>query len=44
MFTVETLNNGKWKADRKYKIFENAESRVYALYSAGVQARMVEKK
>ena len=44
MFTVETLKDGKWKPDRRYKIFQNAESRVYALYSAGIQARMVERK
>ena len=43
MFTVETLKDGKWKADRKYKVFENAENRVYSLYAEGKQARMVEK-
>ena len=44
MFTVEALKDGKWKADRRYKLFQNAENRVYALYHEGVNARMVEKK
>lgn len=44
MFTVETLKNGKWKADRKYKIFENAEKRVYALYDEGIKARLIERR
>lgn len=45
MFIVEKVDGGGfWKQDRKYKLFQNAENRVYALYGQGIQARMVEKK
>ena len=44
MFITETLKGDEWKRDRKYQIFENAEKRVYALYSQGVDARMIEVK
>lgn len=45
MFIVEKVDGGGfWKQDRKYKIFENAEKRLYDLYDKGIQARMVEKK
>ena len=39
----ETARGCTWKKDRTYKIFENAEKRVYDLYDKGIQARMVEK-
>ena len=44
MFTVETLKDGQWKADRKYKLFQNAEKRVYDLYGEGINARLIEKR
>lgn len=45
MFIVEKVDGGGfWKQDRKYKVFENAEKRVYDLYDKGIQARMVEKE
>ena len=45
MFIVEKVDGGGfWKQDRKYKLFQNAEKRVYDLYSEGINARMVEKK
>ena len=52
MFTVETVvteREGKivryyWKKDRTYKVFENAEKRLYSLYAEGITARMVERK
>ena len=44
MYTVEKLVGTTWKKDRSYKIFDNAESRVYALHSAGVNAKVVERK
>lgn len=44
MFTVEALKDGKWKKDRVYKVFDNAEKRLYALYEEGVHARMIEGK
>ena len=43
-YTVETLKDGKWKADRKYKIFENAERRVTELHHNGINARLIEVK
>ena len=44
MFTVETLKDGKWKPDRRYKVFDNAENRLYALYAEGINARLIERK
>ena len=44
MFTVEALKGSEWKKDRVYKLFDNAEQRVYALYKSGVNARVIEKK
>lgn len=44
MFTVEALKGGVWKKDRAYKIFDNAEKRVYDLYGSGINARVIEKK
>ena len=44
MFTVEVLDKGSWKRDRKYKIFDNAENRVETLHHSGVNARMIEGK
>lgn len=44
MFTVETLKGNEWKKDRVYKLFDNAEQRVYALYKSGVNARVIERK
>ena len=43
MFTVETLNGDTWKKDRVYKVFDNAENRLYALYDQGVKARIIER-
>ena len=44
MFTVETLEGEEWKKDRVYKVFENAEKRLYALYHEGINARLIEKR
>lgn len=45
MFIVEKVDGGGfWKQDRKYKLFQNAEKRVYDLYSEGINARMIEDK
>lgn len=44
MFTVETLNGNEWKKDRVYKVFENAEKRLYAHYEKGTNARILEVK
>ena len=44
MFTVETLKGEEWKKDRVYKLFQNAEKRVYTLYHEGINARMIERK
>ena len=45
MFIVEKVDGGGfWKQDRKYKLFQNAEKRVYALYDEGIKARMIERK
>lgn len=52
MYTVEKVEAKKdgggilyyWKKDRTYKVFENAEKRLYSLYAEGITARMVEKK
>lgn len=44
MFTVETLKGNEWKKDRVYKVFENAENRLYHLYDEGINARMIEKR
>ena len=44
MFTVETLKGEEWKADRKYKLFQNAEKRVYDLHHEGINARLIEKR
>lgn len=33
-----------WTRDRSYKVFENAEKRVNALHSQGINARMIEDK
>ena len=42
MFTVEALKDGKWKKDRVYKLFNNAEGRVDTLHHQGINARMIE--
>lgn len=45
MFIVEVLaDDGKWKQDRKYKLFDNAEKRLYVHYEEGTNARIVEVK
>lgn len=44
MFMVETLKGEEWKKDRVYKVFENAEKRLYALYHEGINARLIERK
>lgn len=45
MFIVEVLDaNGKWKKDREYKLFDNAEKRLYIHYEEGTNARIVEVK
>lgn len=49
MFTVETrvfetAKGCTWKKDRTYKVFDNAEKRLYSLYAEGITARMVEEK
>ena len=43
-YTVEKLMDGKWVKDRTYKVFANAEKRLYDLYKDGVNARMMERK
>ena len=44
MFTVETLKENEWKKDRVYKVFENAENRLYVHYKEGTNARIIEVK
>lgn len=45
MFIVEKVDGGGfWKQDRKYKLFQNAEKRVYDLYGKGINARLIEKR
>lgn len=44
MFTVEVLEKGSWKRDRKYKLFQNAEKRVDDFHQQGINARMIEVK
>lgn len=45
MFIVEVLaDDGKWKKDKMYKLFENAEKRLYIHYEEGTNARILEVK
>ena len=48
MFIVEKITKGKdgetvWKKDRTYKVFQNAEDRLYALYDQGINGRIIER-
>ena len=43
MFYTQVLKDNEWKKDRKYKVFQNAEDRIYALYDQGINARVIER-